>query len=316
MWRLRSRGADRPDHFAACAVAVALPLDEAEFAEDVADAGRRRDFVHCLLQQHAALEPHAVWLAYEHHVRALRQVLDFAASLGVTVVRAATLASLGRLLAGHRTITMFGHFRGWDLQAVEMMGEPSFAALFRKPPDDAWARLRVAVRGRDPTLVDRLDADLPLSPADLRSLCETLADTQLFEICTPLPGVQVAPYPKPYWPWRNRLALGRGLPRLASPAVFEFRDRMEPLESVVDAIPRAFRGAIDFIVCNSVFIAEAARRRPECRVIANHETQMLGRRAHIYMAVLIAMRDLGCDYLDAATLVHAHWIQREQERHA
>lgn len=297
-----------------CAVAVALPMKQEEFEQDITETSGKHDFAREFLdgfqRDYPGRSSYSAWsLGYVHHVQVLSRVLDYAKELGVEVVLGAALGDFRRLLSAHRTVTLFGHFRGWEVRSDELVDEPALVDAFRSAPDPAWRRLRAAMERLDPTAAARLAAGEPSSAAG--ALSEVLKSQRLFDEVPA--SVERAPYPARYWPWRNRQALSVSLPCFANPRVYEFRDGLKRLNEVVAAIPETFAGTIDFIVCNSIFLAEAAQQRPSCRIIASHDSQNLGRRALVYEAVLKTMQVRKLDYLDAVTELHAAWIEHERQ---
>jgi hypothetical protein len=312
-WKLRRKVAS-PARFSGCAVAVALPMTQKEFEQDIAETNAEhdfaREFLQGFLQDYSGRSSHSAWsLGYAHHVQALSKVLDFAKELGVEVVLGATLADFRHLLAAHHTVTLFGHFRGWEVRPDELADESALANALRSTSDPAWRHLRAAMESLEPAA--RFTAGAPGSTA---SALSTVMNAQLlFDDVPARQGAQRAPYPARYWPWKNRQALSVALPCLANPRVYEFRDGLKRLDEVAAGIPEAFAGTIDFIVCNSIFLAEVAQQRPDCRIIASYETQNLGRRALVYEAILKIMQKGNLSYLDAVTQLHAAWIERERQ---
>jgi hypothetical protein len=311
LWKSRRRAVS-PGRLSGCTVAIALPVTQEEFERDTAGTSDEhdfaREFLQGFLQDYPGCSSYSAWsVGYSHHVKALLKVLDFAREIGVKVVLGATLADFRHLLLAHHTVTLFGHFRGWEIRSDEADGA-TIVEAFRSTPDPAWRRLRAAMERLDPTAAARLAAGQPGLTAS--GLLEVMKSQQLFD---DIPAsAQRAPHPAPYWPWKNRQALSAALPCLANPRVYEFRDGLKRLDEVVAAIPEAFTGTIDFIVCNSIFLAEAAQQRPNCRIIASYEAQNLGRRALIYEAILKTMQMRNLKYLDAVTQLHAAWIEHER----
>jgi hypothetical protein len=289
-----------------------LPVTQEEFEQDTAGTSDAhnfaREFFRSFLQDYPGRSSYSTWgLGYAHHVKVLLKVLDFAKEIGVAVVFGATLADFRHLLMAHHTVTLFGHFCGWEITSDEAHGR-AFVDAFRSTPDPAWRRLRAAMERIKPAAAASLTAGEPGSTVS--ALAEVMKSQQLFEDVPA--SAQRAPYPAPYWPWKNRQALSATLPCLANPRVYEFRDGLKRRDEVIAAIPKAFTGTIDFIVCNSVFLAEAAQQRPNCRIIASFEAQTLGRRALIYEAILKTMHTRNLTYLDAVTQLHAAWIEYER----
>ena len=263
------------------------------------------------LQDYPGRSSYSAWsLGYAHHVGSLLKVLDYAKGLGVKVVLGATLADFRYLLEAHHTVTLFGHFRGWEIRPDELTDGLALVDAFRSTPDAAWRRLRAAMERFQPAAAGRLVAGEPGSTA-AGALSEVMKSQPLFDDAPARP--HQAPCPTSYWPWKNRQALSAVLPCLANPKVYEFRDGMKRLDEVVVTIPEAFSGTVDFIICNSIFLAEAAQQRPHCRIIASCESQNLGRRALIYEAILRTMQKRGLNYLDAVTQLHAAWIEHERQ---
>jgi hypothetical protein len=303
-----------PGSFSGCAVAIALPMTQEEFEQDIVETSDEHDFTREFLQgflkEHPGRSSYSAWnLGYAHHVKALLKVLDFAREVGVEVVLGATLADFRHSLVTHHTVTLFGHFRGWEIRSNELAGGSALVDAFRSTPDPAWRRLRAAMERFEPAAAARLAAGEADSTAS--ALSEVIRSQPLFDDVRA--SVQRAPYPAPYWPWKNRQALSAAFPGLANPRVYEFRDGLKRLDEVVDAIPDSFAGTIDFIVCNSIFLAEAAQQRPNCRIIASYESQNLGRRALVYEAILKTMQTRNLNYLDAVTQLHAAWIEHQRQ---
>jgi hypothetical protein len=313
----KSRGKVAPsDRFSDCAVAVALPMAHAEFEQDVDGSAVDYDFVREFLrgfsQDYPGQSTQFAWNAgYSQHVQALSHALAFAKGLGVGVVVGATLADFRRLLTTHQTITLFGHFRGWDVRPEEITDTSALVDAFRTAPDSAWRRLRAEMEKLTPSAMGGLGAGDPSLMA--ATLSEVMESQPLFDEAPAC--AERMRYPTAYWPWKNRQALAAVLPSLAKPRVYEFRNGLVRLDEIIDAIPDSFAGTIDFIVCNSIFIAEAAQQRPRCRIIASYGVQNLGRRALIYEAILKTMQQQDLKYLDAAEQLHAAWIEHERGDH-
>jgi hypothetical protein len=147
----KSRGKAAPSgSFSDCAVAVALPMTYAEFEQDIDGVADDHDFVReflkGFLQDYPGQSSQFAWHAgYSQHVQALSHALAFAKGLGVGVVVGATIADFRRLLTTHQTITLFGHFRGWNVRPEELADTSAFVDAFRTAPDSAWRRLRAAM---------------------------------------------------------------------------------------------------------------------------------------------------------------------------
>lgn len=299
--------------FSDCAVAVALPMTHGEFEQDIdgsaADHDFVREFLKGFLQDYPGQSSHFAWhTGYSRHVQALSNALAFAKGLGVGIVVGATVADFRRLLATHQTITLFGHFCGWDVRPEELADTSVLVDALQTAPDAAWRRLRAAMEKFTPAVAASLRAGDPSLVA--AALSEVMKSQPLFDdapACT-----ERVRYPAAYWPWKNRQALAAVLPSLANPRVYEFRDGLMRIDEIIDAIPEKFAGTIDFVVCNSIFLAEAAQQRPRCRIIASYEVQNLGRRALIYEAILKTMQQQDLNYLDAVEQLHAAWIEHER----
>jgi hypothetical protein len=295
---------------------VALPMTYEEFQNDIDAAAASHDFARVFLEGFLKRYPDKsiqfAWHAgYKPSVLALSDALASATRLGIGVVAGATLTDFRRLLASYRTVTLFGHFCGWDIRPEELHDTSAFVEALRTAPDPAWCRLRSAVENSMPPLASDLSAGDPiLAAAALTDLLRAQPLLNDATACGKQPDT-----PDAYWPWKNRQALATRLPWLADPRVYEFRDGLSRLSEVIDAIPKDFAGTIDFVVCNAIFLAEAAQRRPRCRIIASNNARHLGRQALIYDAILKTMQQHDLSYLDAVEQLHAAWIEHERQLH-
>jgi hypothetical protein len=251
-----------------CALAVAVPLDEAAFRADL-DAGAAMDFARGML---SGREPQATWQKDGAPLAALcGRLLDTARRLGVTVVPAATLDDLGDLFGRHEVVTIVAHWKGAILIGSDFGQDPT-----------AWlSRIRSAADPLCVELAHRLEPrqsdDALAAHVDLRAgLLAELVNAAVIRSDRPLPGV----YDDATLPIvvddltlrsRQRARLDMAFPEFLHPGNrLELRDGLHTAEAIAACLPPAWTGIVDLAICQSAFLAHHLKAgRPERRVIDN-----------------------------------------------
>jgi hypothetical protein len=240
-----------------CALAIALPLTFAEFAEDA--EAPDRDFVRSVLAGSGrGLRDTWAEVYAPKVVQGCERVAAAARAAGTAVIEGATLADLHGLLSAFSVVCLVGHTTQTPIAPADLADSAEILRIIEAGESIVarYLRGRLAGQAISPREVDRLAAFLD----------DALAETRAWILA----------------PARRER---RGRPELHLERVFleecfrgalrpapllELRDGLVTMANLDAAIPPDFAGVLDLSVCNSVAIAELIkRRRRDCLVVHN-----------------------------------------------
>lgn len=242
---------ERPVTLSDCALAFALPLSREELSADLASE-RPSDFASGIRRRLHAKSLEDIGRGYAKEVADAARVVAAAESLGVTVVRSATLADVTSLTKRFHVVSILAHAPSAGIEAGDIVRPQLFVETARAGTSPDQKRIRRILRcggveldpGAPPPSADRVAAILnavlwtsrPSEPRRRGQLDRTHVEDAF-------PG-----------------AIG------AAP-VLELHDGLHSLGAVRAAIAGDFDGVLDLSACTSVVLAEAFKRSTEKYVV-------------------------------------------------
>jgi hypothetical protein len=242
-----------------CALLYGAPGSFEEFSEDL-DLGSLRDYARAAVGIRKPLE---YWSEYGVPLaRAANDLFQEAEQLGVKVVRRATLPDLQALFERYSTITVFAHWRGYDLLGRDILIEPlEIVKIVRTGSGD----LDRAIAARLPR---KLEQDLSeIASSERRSArLASILNRHVVSAPNPLPGAvthvrgMIAAVDQPSLASKHRELLDDRFPNCLQPGNrLELRDGLHSRDTVRSCIPQQWEGVADLATCRSYYLAHAIK---------------------------------------------------------
>jgi hypothetical protein len=299
-----------------CALALAIPLTEAQFLADL-DEAAPKDLAKSVrrgVRRRIGLRGPALYAqAYEALVSLVSEAAAEAEALGVTVYRRARLADMAAMLAAHRVVTLVAHWRFLMLEERDVLDAAGFQA-----------RLSASEMVNDPDARRPIDAlflgdpivRAAIAPAALATaLNRHMLPGDLYYQWNPNVGLEPPPASAPAT-GLARVLLEEMYPGCFVPGLcLETADRLCTAWEFIDQIPDSFDGVLDLTVCNSLILAEALRRRRSGRLdtaLSNAKPATAGVRLVIYRHVIRSLSRLAEPY--EVVMGRAHQSLLRQQR--
>jgi hypothetical protein len=299
-----------------CALALAIPLTEAQFLADLDEAAPkdlaksvRRSVRRRMGQPQSALYAQA----YEPLVSLACEVAEEAKALGVTVYRGARLADMAAMLTAHRVVTLVAHWRFLMLDERAVLDAAGFQARLSaaeivndpdaRRPIDALFLGDAVVRGAVAPAALAAALNRHMLPGDLYYQWNSGGELEPSPAAAPATGL-------------TRVLLEEMYPGCFVPGLcLELADRLCTAWEFIDQIPDSFDGVLDLTVCNSLILAEALRRRRSGRLdtaLSNAKPATAGVRLVIYRHVIRSLSRLAEPYEVVMGRAHVSLLRQQQ----
>jgi hypothetical protein len=249
-----------------CALAIALPLTERRFLDDLkaADDHHYPSYIRSLYPAEGADDDYYWNIVYRRFADLMRKTIKLIAKLGVTIVRDATLDDFRCLTRQFSVVTLVSHWRFRVLRPEEICDLECLRRALLRPPS------RLAGAFRD--ALERIDASLVRGSAGREDLATALnqvlheghrdyaAKTRASVLKVTIPALRLT-RPTLERAFAGAIAAGRAV---------EFADGMKTIPDVVSALAPDYAGFLDMTVCNSAIIGEEIKaERPRCTLAVN-----------------------------------------------
>lgn len=278
---------NRPVSPCDCALALAIPLSQAEFLRDLEDEAPK-DLAKSILREWPLRGEIVYAEKYTPLVSLARDVAEEARSHGVTVCRPTRLDDLPELFEQHKVVTLVAHWCFIDLQAGDISDVDSFRTLLTASAAVENGNDDLPNRPTDALLRDDPLVQAAVTAADLAAaLNRLLLPSQRYYEWVPSAGEEV-PSGTDAIAGITRVLLEEMYPGfIAQGLCLELADRLCSVWEFIQSVPRDFDGIVDMTVCNSIIPAEALRRhRSDCNVVCNTYRARAEVRLEIYRHVI------------------------------
>jgi hypothetical protein len=269
-----------------CALAIGLPLEEADFLNDLRE-GDRKHFAHTMLK---GRPPSAAWVWDGQPLADVcNTLLRTAEDLGVHTAPRAGMPELAELFECRQVVTIVAHWRGAQLTAGDFRCDPAVWLQLVRSGSGALCR-DLAERLPDASTAPALSA----AAARARQRLADLVNEAVIRSSRPLPGVldQDRSFPIAIDDLSlrslQRDRLDQEFSEILSPGnLLELADGLHPPGKIATLVPSGWSGIIDFAICNSAYLAHVVKAgRTEVRVIANLRAVLPGIRLRIQNELL------------------------------
>lgn len=293
-----------------CALLVALPLSREEFLRDLEETSPQ-DLAKSLQRSHPGLRDSALFSdVYRPLLELLLDVAGEAGRHGVTVCLGGRLSDLAELLTQVPIVTLITHWRFPQITEPDLVDVSELLARIRTAEEPLTRYLREELTRSAASLLgpsaDQEPSCRTALAAELnRLLLENVAHYQSEQPAAQdlksIPSVRV-----------TRALLEEEFPSSLQPAgAIEFRDGLQTVASVVDAVPESFDGLLDLSVCNSIILAESIKRqRRGCMVIANRRPARLNFRLIRYRLLIRELARTPGPYVEALARLQTALLTR------
>jgi len=282
-------------------LALAVPTTRDAFVRDF-QLAPAQDYVFQYAGRPLAVthERIAAWFdgGYCREAAIVDDVVEAVRGHGVEVVFDLNLARLGSLCERFGVVTLVAHWKPAEVFWDDIRDPIALARQLREGNDPLIAiiRKRLSMDARrlisDPS--NSVEGRANIQKALSKELTELLASEELGHI---QPGGTSNSRT-----FRNREQLDSIFGSALAPGNrVEFADGLHRIQDVVSQVPEKFTGILELSVCNSIFLAEAIRRRcRQCRgIVANEEPTSTAFRLVLYKYVIKVIATSPTDYLDA-----------------
>jgi hypothetical protein len=245
-----------------CALAIALPLTERRFLEDL--RAPEHDYAAYIRSLHLAegAEDSYYWsFVYGPFAAVMSETCNRVAARGVTLVRDAKLADFGALAARFPIVTFVSHWRFRALRVPELNDFDALVLRLEEAPNALVRAIREALLVQDREALRDSHRLVNAFNSVLRTAhSEYVTDRHESVLLMKIPPQRL-----------TRSAIEKAFPDFITPApAVEFADGMKTTNEVVDAIPLDFAGLLDLTVCNSAILGDIIKAaRPSCTVAVN-----------------------------------------------
>jgi hypothetical protein len=277
-----------------CALAVALPLTEAEFLRDVEDPSK--DFARNVVATSGRPAAAAWREVYAPKVaRLCDRIAAHARSLGATVAGGATAPVLRQLLEEFPLVSLFAHSISSPVRPADLRDPRAILARIAAGETIVARQVRGALADRrwsadDATLRDQLADALDGALAPTRDWTETTVRADL----SGRPARLLS---------RIMLEDCFGAAMRRAP-ILELCDGVKTMDDLLAVVPPGFAGVLDLSVCNSFALGESIKRqRRNCLIIENVFLARADLRLARYGLVLNRLARQPARYTDALTEV-------------
>jgi hypothetical protein len=282
-----------------CAIAFALPRNEAQFVEDLR-AGPAKDFAAHLTEHDAErvrkAGNYASWWYSNTPERPgledlLDDVLQASRRAGVTVLVDADFTGFLRLLDCHDVVTLVSHWKSDRLLIDDVVSWQSFAGRIAASRGGilGWilARLSTDSRAALEECRDGMHIELLQKQEIVNDVNTIIRSDRYSEAKT---GEKHVLNIELLDGFHNRNVLDGVLGNVVRPGnCVEFRDGLYRPEIVTASIPESFHGILDLTLCNSIFLAEAIKSHRSHRnfiILSNENATGLKLRLLLYKHVI------------------------------
>jgi hypothetical protein len=273
-----------------CALAVALPLTEGQFARDA--AAPDKDFARSVIAG-SGRSPAAAWSElYAPKVVALcARVAEAASSLGATVVTDVTAPVLRELLERWPVVSLLAHSLSVPVRSDDVIAPRAILEIVRDGRTIVARQVRDALANRRWT-----DEDTALRREVAVALDDALAPTRAWTQTTV--RTERAGRPARFLS-RAMLEACFGAALRHAP-VLELCDGVKTMDELLAAIPPGFARVLDLSVCNSFALGELIKRRhPDSVIVENVFLARVEVRLARYALVLDRLAHAPARYTDA-----------------
>jgi hypothetical protein len=293
-----------------CALAVGIPLTKEDFLADAGDPDQ--EFVRRVIlpqcQSHG--HPAAVWDShYRHEVDRLRPLLDDVSAQGVTVVDRASITDVSRMLHRFRVVSVLAH--GWFplMRESDVVDARRILDAVRAAPvlleNDAGFGARLVnelLNVQEMREVRRI--------GDFIAICNDLiSNSRRFyrrheQVAEPTPGIAFDGRMRIRW---SMALLYEAFPSaIKAPRVIELRSGPVDLTQLIDAIPQAYTGTIENLICSAHWYSGTLRRRrpPLEAILSPTKLAHAVSRMTLYKWVIRLLAQRSIAYVDAVQAIH------------
>jgi hypothetical protein len=269
-----------------CALAIALPLTERRFLDDLrAPEHDYAAYIRSLHPAEGAGDGYYWDFVYGPFAAIMNNTCDRVAARG------ATLADLRELAARFPIVTFVSHWRFRALRVTQIRDFEALVHELHAAPNDVVRAFRDALLAQDGQALHDAERLVDAFNGVLRSAHAQYAAEQH----EPVLLMKIPPQRL------TRAALERAFPRAiaAAPAV-EFSDGMKTTNEVADAIPLSFDGLLDLTVCNSAILGDIIKAaRPTCTVAVNRYPTEPHIRLALYRRIIDDLAGRPAPFADA-----------------
>lgn len=294
-----------------CALALAIPLTEAEFIADLNPAVSMQLAKHITPARRCGktLTP---WERYREEVgQPVEQIAAAVEAAGVTVYRRVQLKQISSICAAHTVVTLVAHWEYLLLEPSDILDVDRFQRILASGFLSASGEPRaIDSQLRNDALVTSARTPIALASA----LCVHLAAGRryhLFETEIDIPPSSVAPLSS-----FSRLLLEEFYPGCFAPGrCIELANRLCTAWEVLKEVPEKYDGLFDLTLCHSIILAEFLKRhREQCNAICLVGLASPDVRLTLYKWVIRQLAACAQPYEDAAAGVHAALIAEIRRR--
>jgi hypothetical protein len=270
-----------------CAIAVCIPLEQADFIRQFHLANEGSFVYENTLDSGPRIPAEVHWGCYQSQARFFKSVLEEAGKAGVRVVLNATMRDFHLLLQENDVVTLVAQWKSARFRASDLIDRLALSNALRQsslaiptsanlPCDFRHDDTEKILQYLNQALLPNTPLQPPRHELGRSSYIQTLMHERRKEIESKMPAL------------------------FAGGASVEFYEGFHNIDEIIDGLPQAMSCLLDLTVCNSLTLAHEIKKvRPTSYILCNEEITHLTFRAAIYRQVIRKIKRQPCNFEEA-----------------